>query len=116
MTNFIPFSQTQIKHNGSSCTVNEYIFNQPSIDIAQAIIKNRYPLEHNKKSVNLTCDLIYYVLEGQCIVHTEQKSYTLNPHDALFITHENWYWVESTYVKLLVISTPQWSAKQYKEI
>lgn len=116
MSNFIPFSRTRTKHNDSSCTVSEYIFNQPSVDIAQAIIKGRYPFEHNKKALNLTCDFIYFVLEGQCNVHTEQGSFTLNQNDALFITHGSWYWVESTYAKILVVSAPTWNVEQYREI
>ncbi len=116
MINFVPFSQTHTKHNGASCTINEYIFNQPSVDIAQAIIKGRYPIEQNKKVINQISDLIYFVLEGQCIVHTAQGNYTLNPQDALFIPHGSWYWVESVYVRILVPSAPRWYAEQYKEI
>lgn len=116
MITHIPFTQTRTKNNGSTCTISEYIFNQPSVDLAKAVITGRYPAAQNKKAINLVCDLIYFVLEGQCTLNTVQGSFTLNVQDALFIPHGNWYWVETNHTKILIISTPTWNAEQYREV
>lgn len=116
MITYIPRTKTNTKANSPTCTVREYLFNQPSVDIAQVTIEGRYPINQNKKAVNLICDLIYFALEGKCTVNTAQGTYKLNPQDALFIPHGSWYWVEASSVKILIASAPAWNAKQYKEI
>lgn len=66
--------------------------------------------------MNRECDIIYFVLSGSGIVHTETGNFNLAPHDALLITRGNWYWVEGDNFKILIVSSPEWNAEQYKEV
>ncbi|MFA5307180.1 MAG: hypothetical protein WC365_07070 [Candidatus Babeliales bacterium] len=116
MIKLIKSNRVSIKNNSQSCTINEYIFNQPSIGIAQALINGRYPTEHDKKVINCESDIIYFVLGGSGVVHTSADDFMLEPNDALLITHGNWYWVEGNNLKILVISSPEWQVVQYKEV
>lgn len=77
MKQFIKSNQTHVKRNSTTCEVLEYLFDQPNLGIARAKINGRYPTEQNKKAVNNGCDIIYFVLEGSSIVHTENGDFKL---------------------------------------
>jgi len=116
MANFIKSNKTHVKKNSSTCEVLEYLFDQPNLGIAHAKINGRYPTEQNKKAANSSCDIIYFVLEGNGIVHTESEDFKLEKHDALFLTCGEWYWVDGNSLEILVLSAPEWTVGQYKEI
>ncbi|MFH1254531.1 MAG: hypothetical protein V1646_03810 [bacterium] len=116
MKKFIKANQTHIKRNSTTCEVIEYLFYQPNLGIAHAKINGRYPDEQNKKAINNVCDIIYFVLDGSGLVHTENGDFNLEKHDALFLTYGEWYWVEGNSLEILVLSAPEWTVGQYKEI
>jgi hypothetical protein len=116
MIKLIKANHISTKNNSSSCAVNEYIFNQPSIGIAKALIHGRYPIAPNKKNINIKSDIVYFVLGGSGVVHTAAGDFTLEPHDALFIAHGSWYWTDGNNLDILVISSPEWNVEQYKEV
>lgn len=116
MKTFIKYNQTHIKKNDTICTINEYLFEQPSLGIAKATINGRYPSAPDKKCINNTCDLIYYVLEGNGVVSTKDGSVSLEKGDALFLARGQWYWVEGHSLEILIISAPEWTVEQYKEV
>lgn len=115
MKKFIKFNQTYVKKNSTTCEMSEYIFNQPKLGIARAVINGRYPVEQGKKVVNNMSDIIYFVLDGGGIVYTKDGIFKLEKHDALFLSSGEWYWVDGNNFEFLVISSPEWTIEQYKE-
>ncbi|MFA5075188.1 MAG: hypothetical protein WC436_03745 [Candidatus Babeliales bacterium] len=116
MNKLIKSNQVFIKKSGTACIISEYVFDKPALGIAQAVINGRYPIDSNKKALNTKCDLVYFVLSGNGIVHTKDQNFTIETNDALFLSKNNWYWVQGDNLKTLLISAPEWTVEQYKEV
>ncbi|EKE01334.1 MAG: hypothetical protein ACD_21C00156G0001, partial [uncultured bacterium] len=116
MKQIIKFDQAPLKKNSTTCEVNEYMFNQPGLGVARAVINGRYPVEQDKKVINSACDIIYFVLGGSGTIYTNNGSFKAEKNDAIFLVRGEWYWVEGSNFEVLVISAPEWTAEQYKEI
>lgn len=113
MKKLIKSNNRLLKNNSSTCKIIEYVFNQPNLGIAHAQISGRYPAEQNKKAINKKCDLIYFVLAGNGTLHTPDGNFEVEIHDAIYLTHNEWYWVEGSNLAVLVISAPEWTVEQY---
>jgi mannose-6-phosphate isomerase-like protein (cupin superfamily) len=116
MQKIIKVDQAPVKKNSSTCELNEYLFNQPNLGVARVVINGRYPSEEGKKVINTGCDLMYFVLEGEGIVHTESGDFKARQNDAILLGRGKPYWTEGKNFKVLVISAPEWTPEQYKEI
>ena len=66
--------------------------------------------------MNTDCDMIYFVLEGTGVIHTEDGDFELKQEDAYFINKNKWYWIEGNNIKLILQSAPNWTFEQYKQM
>ena len=85
---------------------NEHV--KMGCSVAHAIIHpGRASLPHKlKKSVE-----IYYIIEGEGIMHIDNESTEVNPGDAIYIPSESAQWIENTgddHLKFLCVVTPPW--------
>jgi mannose-6-phosphate isomerase-like protein (cupin superfamily) len=109
----IKSNNTFLKRNCSTCEVIEYAFNQPNFGIARAKINGRYPTEQNRKIINKESDIIYFVIGGSGVIHTQDGNSEIEINDALYLPHKEWYWIEGNNLDVLVISAPDWTPEQY---
>lgn len=116
MKKIIESSKAFSKKNGGTCEVLEYLFCQPNLGLARAKINGRYPAEQNTRVINKTCDLIYFVIKGTGIIHTPEGDFTINVDDAVYLSRQEWYWVEGKNLEVIVVSAPAWTADQYVEV
>jgi mannose-6-phosphate isomerase-like protein (cupin superfamily) len=112
---FIIKRNAVIKAHSATCTIKEYNFKRKNLDLAVATINGRYPEGHTKV-VNTTCDMIYYVISGNGMVHHETGDFLIHVGDSVFLKKNKWYWVEGENLKVVIASTPAWFVGQYKEI
>ncbi|HHF0524074.1 TPA: cupin domain-containing protein [Legionella anisa] len=103
--------QTTEHSNAASCHVTEYPLNDPMIDCAIAKISGRYP--EVRRVVNLECNELAYVFQGEgkvVVNHTEHK---LSTGDAVLIeAGEKYYWEGN--LQLFISCRPAWSKEQHQ--
>ncbi|MCR4264051.1 MAG: cupin domain-containing protein [Candidatus Roizmanbacteria bacterium] len=104
-------SAIEIK-NSKDCTVWEYEYPSRLFSLATALIDGRYPEE--KRTTNLECEEVYYVLSGTGIVHSEKGDFEINEGDLYFFEKGEIYWTEGNKLSLALINAPKWSPDQHK--
>ena len=102
------------KANSEACSVWEYEFPSKQLGIATALINGRYP--EQGKAMNRQCEMIYYVLSGSGIIHTEQGDFEMKEGDSFFFKTDQWYWVEGVNLFISLVNAPTWFPEQYKEL
>lgn len=107
-------NQSKKIENSKDCTVWEYESPSELFSFATALINGRYPEE--KRSVNLGCEEIYYVLSGSGIVHSEFGDFKIEQGDLYFFKKGEKYWVEAQNLFLGLVNAPKWTPEQYKNI
>lgn len=75
--------QTTEHSNAASCKVTEYHLNDPMIDCAIAKISGRYP--EAQRVINLECNELAYVFQGEGKVVVNHTEYKLSAGDAVLI-------------------------------
>lgn len=102
------------KENGNTCTVWEYDFQQQDVGFSYAHINGRYPTEG--KVVNTACDLIYFVMSGECYIHVDGQDVHLKPQDAFFLKRGQEYFVVGNKVSIALVELPRWTVEQFKRL
>ena len=102
------------KENWSDFIVREYPFIKNNLWIAIAHLKWRYP--QKGKVINHKCDEIYYIIEWEGFIHTEEWDFSVKSWDAFFFEKKKRYRVETNNLKLLLPTSPSWYFEQYEEI
>lgn len=105
---------TQIFHNGQTCTVHKYSVPSSLLGLISAEIDGRYP--EQGKVCNEICDETYFVLSGSGVIHHETGDYTLSEGDVFFFAKGKWWWVEATKLKLVVCTAPPWTSEQHRHL
>jgi mannose-6-phosphate isomerase-like protein (cupin superfamily) len=104
--------QARQKKNSNDCTVWEYEYPISSFSFATALITGRYPEE--KRSVNLECAELYYVISGSGSIHTDKGDFLVNQGDSYYFEKGEAYWVEGNNLLIALINVPGWRFEQYK--
>jgi len=104
-------SAKEIKYS-SDCVMQEYDYPSNSSSVATAFIDGRFPIE--KRTVNLECEEVYYVLAGSGIIHSEKGEFEISEGDLYFFEKGEIYWVEGNKLSLVLVNTPKWSVEQHK--
>lgn len=99
------------KQNSNLCTVWEYEYPNKNSSFATALINGRYPEE--KRSVNLKCDQVYYVISGNGTIHSEGGDFNINPGDLYYFDKGEKYWIQGTNLFVVISNTPKWEYEQY---
>ncbi|WP_131778794.1 cupin domain-containing protein [Legionella bozemanae] len=103
--------QTTEHSNAASCKVTEYHLNDPMIDCAIAKISGRYP--EAQRVINLECNELAYVFQGEGKVVVNHTEYKLSAGDAVLIeAGEKYYW-EGT-MQLFISCRPAWNMGQHQ--
>ncbi len=102
------------KENGNTCTVWEYDFKQHNVGFSYAQINGRYPAEG--KVVNTTCDLIYFVVSGECVIHVEHEVVELKQYDAFFLARNREYFVVGNQAMVALVESPRWTVEQLRQV
>lgn len=100
--------------NSENCAVIEYPLHNKNMGFAVAKINGRYPAKG--KSFNAKSDLLYYITSGKGTIHTIEGSFNLEAGDAFLIYKEQWYWIETKNIEIIMPSSPEWLPEQYKQI
>lgn len=100
--------------NTGNCTVWNYDFPNKELGCATALIKGRYPDE--KRSVNLACEQIYFVISGTGTIHSEKGDFKINKGDAYFFEKGEKYWVKGDELFVALVNAPKWTPEQYKSV
>lgn len=90
----------------------DYDYPSSQCSFATAFIDGRYP-EH-KRTVNVTCEEVYYVLSGSGIVHSEKGDFEMSEGDLYFFEKGEIYWTEGNKLSLVLVNAPKWSPEQHK--
>jgi len=104
-------SSKEIK-NSPDCTVWEYDYPSNLFSFATAFIDGRYP--EQKRTVNLECVEVYFVLAGSGIIHSEKGDFEINEGDLYFFEKGEIYWTEGNKLSLALVNAPKWSPEQHK--
>lgn len=100
--------------HSDQCTVWEYDFPSKDFSLATALINGRYPAE--KRSVNLECQEVYYVLSGSGTIHSDQGDFEVSSGDLYFFEKAESYWIDGHELTIVLVNAPKWSAEQYRLI
>lgn len=84
-----------------SYEVTNLIVKQDSKDISLAISKAE---NHSEITENIKSDRIYYILEGELVVKTDNKKFVVQKGDSLFIPKNTKYQFEGTFRAILINS------------
>ncbi len=97
--------------NAASCKVTEYHLNDPMLDCAVAKISGRYP--ETRRVVNLECNELAYVFQGEGKVIVNHTEYKLSAGDAVLIeAGEKYYWEGN--MQLFISCRPAWNQEQHQ--
>ncbi len=107
-------SDAKEKQNSESCTVWEYELPSKKVGIATARINGRYP--DKGSSVNMECDMVYFVLSGSGSITCGGIEHELREGDAFLVQTGNKYWVVGKGLFIAVVTGPAWFPEQYKEL
>jgi hypothetical protein len=111
----IRYENAHKKSNGQTCTVWEYNFvGHPQVGFSCAYIHGRYP--EKGSVVNTACDLMYYIVAGQCHLYVDDVEYELHEHDAFFIEKNKNYYVVGQGAVCALVEHPRWTPEQCKMI
>lgn len=98
--------------NSSKCTVNEYFFEDPDIDLCMTEITGRYP--DSDYCLNEKCKELIYIIKGNGTIYFENDSINYTEGDGIIIDkNEKYYW-DSKYTKAIMVCNPPFSKEQYK--
>lgn len=106
--------ETDKFENTKNCTVWNYNFPNKDLGCATARINGRYPDE--KRSVNLECSQIYFVMSGSGFIHSDKGDFEIEQGDAYFFEKGEKYWVEGKELFISLVNAPEWSPEQYKSV
>lgn len=109
----IQAGETQEVKNNRNCTVTEYPFGDPDVDIALATINGRDPeMGH---VVNTECKEIGCVIKGTGSITIEGQEYPLETGDAvLILPGERFSW--DGHLTLSLSCSPAWTPEQYRMV
>ncbi|CAM2857965.1 Cupin domain [Legionella steigerwaltii] len=103
--------QTTEHSNATSCKVTEHHLNDPMLDCAIAKISGRYP--EARRVVNLGCNELVYVFQGEGKVVVNHTEYKLAAGDAVVIeAGEKYYWEGN--MQLFISCRPAWNKEQHQ--
>ena len=102
------------KQNSNDCTVWEYEYPSNDFSFATALINGRYPEE--KRSVNLECEEVYYVISGSGVIHSDRGDFSINQGDLYYFEKGEAYWIKGNNLLIALVNAPKWTFEQYKEI
>ncbi|TAK95450.1 cupin domain-containing protein [Patescibacteria group bacterium] len=98
--------------NSKDCTVWEYAYPSKLFSFATALINGRYPEE--KRTTNLECEEVYYVLSGSGVIHSDKGDFEISAGDLYFFEKGEIYWTEGHKLSLVLVNAPKWSPEQHK--
>ncbi len=99
--------------NTPGCVAYEYQLPTAELDSAVIELAGRYPAKG--WAMNVVCNSIVYVIEGEGRLLSEEGVMPLDQGDQALIKKGEKYALEGEY-KLLFSATPAWSAAQAKNI
>jgi len=102
------------KQNSESCMVWQYETNNKKLGFATSKINGGYP--EKGKAVNKKCDMLYFVISGEGIIHHESGDFEIKEGDAFFFQKNKSYWVEGRNLFISISTSPAWFLEQYKQI
>jgi mannose-6-phosphate isomerase-like protein (cupin superfamily) len=97
------------EHPGSSFT--EYGLPFQSVSVGVSEIRGRYPA--NGWDVDTQVEQVWYVESGQGNIENEQGVVAVHAGDMIYIPKGEKYRIEGTELKLVVSSSPPWTAEQH---
>lgn len=99
--------------NGKGCTVTAYPLDEPKLDMAVATITGRYP--DDNRVMNVACQELAYVFEGEGQLILEHKTYPLSQGDVVLIeAGEKYYW--EGHMTLFISCHPAWTPEQHQHV
>jgi mannose-6-phosphate isomerase-like protein (cupin superfamily) len=105
-------NQSKKSENSKDCTVWEYEYPSNLFSFCTALINGRYP--DKKRTTNLSCEEIYYVMSGFGIIHSEFGDFKIEKGDLYFFKKGEKYWVEGKNLSLVLVNAPKWAPEQHK--
>jgi mannose-6-phosphate isomerase-like protein (cupin superfamily) len=106
-------AQSQEFKNGASCAVYEYPMDDRTINGAVVKLSGRYP--DKGSSVNSTCKLMAYIIEGSGAIFVDGKETRVDKGDLVLVEpNEKYYWQGS--MELFMPCAPAWTPEQYKVV
>ncbi len=106
--------EAKSKQNSKDCTVWEYEYPSSNFSFATALINGRYP--EQKRSVNIECEQLYYVISGSGVIHSDKGDFLINQGDLYHFKKGEAYFVEANNLLVAIINAPRWVFNQYKEV
>lgn len=112
--NIIKKSDATIFSNSDTCSGVEFPFDDKDINIAIAVINERYPVKGYV--TNEVCKEIVYILGGSGHIGMNGKEDVLEVGDAILINPgEKYYW-RGDNMQLIMICSPAFYLEQHKEV
>lgn len=106
--------EAEVGQNSDVCKTLEYSFQDKDIDLGIATITGRFPDEGY--ACNLVSKELVYVLEGEGILHFQDKEFTYSKGDAILILPNEKYYYETKHSVVALSCAPAWMVEQHKII
>jgi mannose-6-phosphate isomerase-like protein (cupin superfamily) len=106
-------SALKIEEHGIS-TFYEYPIDFTKMSVGVSEINGEYP-QHGF-DIDTEVEAVWYVLSGTGEVIIEDERFTLNEGDMIKVPQNNKFKIIGNTLKLVVISSPPWTAEQHKHV
>ncbi len=94
--------------------IYDYNLNDKRLGISYQELNGRVPGEG--VGINTECDEWYFVIEGKTEVNIDQKKYSAEEGDIIFIPKGSTSHLTANSLKLLTITRPDWFQQQHKVV
>lgn len=103
-------SEAEMFQNGVNCTVREYDFHDPKIDLGICEITGRYP--EKGRCYNKECKEMVYVISGSGNLYLKDTIYSFESEDTFLIEPFEEYYYDGN-CKLALICSPAFQRENH---